>query len=603
MSLPLYPFDGDLCIGTVTEVGPTYAKGNLPLASLPEAQWHHGRRQGRGEVGDFVLIEVSGAAIFGRIVNVRLPEKERLTVEPSLGNRKDSHPVGTIQLLSTLSLESGAVQGGIAHHPRLGSRIYAAHPRIVKWIAEASGKSTVANRMTSLNIASIAAADGTVLNIPPERIFGRHCAVLGATGGGKSWTVARLIEQAGKLPHAKVLLLDATGEFHTLSNSVRHVHLGGGTPSPASSQKAVFPYWELTEGDLFALFKPSGQTQAPKLRGAMKTLKLARYEPALAPKGLVKKANQLKKPFNDAYRKHATTVHSPQATFEIKQLCSQIIEDCVWPTGKVPNPNGGGKIDDPTRWGDPNESEKSYCITLVTRIEDMVSSIELAAVLQPGTEPALSGLITDFLADSTATVLRVSLKHLSFTHNTREIVANAIGRHLLTLARDDAFKTRPLVVFLDEAHQFLDKQLGDENARFPLDSFDLIAKEGRKYGLTICIATQRPRDIPEGVLSQMGTLFVHRLINDKDREVVERASGEIDRSAAEFLPTLSPGQAVIIGVDFPIPLTVQIASPEAHPDSQGPDYQSHWCEETAMPEKSLGAGQSLPIGGDSKDAT
>ena len=165
MSLPLYPFDGDLCIGTVTEVGPAYPRGNLPQASLPEAQWHHGHRQGRGEVDDFVLIEISGAAIFGRIVNIRLAEKERLTVEPSLGDRKDSHPVGTIQLLSTLSLESGAVQGGIAHHPRLGSRIYAAHPRIVKWIAEASGKSPVADRMTSLNIASIAAADGTALNI------------------------------------------------------------------------------------------------------------------------------------------------------------------------------------------------------------------------------------------------------------------------------------------------------------------------------------------------------------------------------------------------------------------------------------------------------
>src|SRR5580658_6664699 len=93
----------------------------------------------------------------------------------------------------------------------------------------------------------------------------------------------------------------------------------------------------------------------------------------------------------------------------------------------------------------------------------------------------------------------------------------------------------------------------------------------------------------------MGTLIVHRLINDRDREVVERASGEIDRSAAEFLPTLAPGQAVIIGVDFPIPLTVQITAPDAHPDSQGPDYQRHWCESASGQEKVLGAGQSLPI--------
>lgn len=71
-----------------------------------------------------------------------------------------------------------------------------------------------------------------------------------------------------------------------------------------------------------------------------------------------------------------------------------------------------------------------------------------------------------------------------------------------------------------------------------LDAFELIAKEGRKYGLNICLSTQRPRDITEGVLSQMGTLVVHRLTNDRDREVVERACGEIDRSASSFLPNL-----------------------------------------------------------------
>lgn len=117
MSLPLYPFDGQLCIGTVTEVGPTYARANLPNAAQPESQWHHGHRKGKGEVGDFVLIEVGALAIFGRIVNIRLPEKERLTVEPSFGEKKDSHPVGMIQLLSTLFLQSGEVRGGIAQHP------------------------------------------------------------------------------------------------------------------------------------------------------------------------------------------------------------------------------------------------------------------------------------------------------------------------------------------------------------------------------------------------------------------------------------------------------------------------------------------------------
>jgi len=77
-------------------------------------------------------------------------------------------------------------------------------------------------------------------------------------------------------------------------------------------------------------------------------------------------------------------------------------------------------------------------------------------------------------------------------------------------------------------------------------------------------------------LSQIGTLVVHRLTNDRDREVVERACGEIDRSASSFLPNLKPGEAAIIGADFPIPLTIQIFPPEAKPKSDGPDYQKNW---------------------------
>jgi uncharacterized protein len=104
---------------------------------------------------------------------------------------------------------------------------------------------------------------------------------------------------------------------------------------------------------------------------------------------------------------------------------------------------------------------------------------------------------------------------------------NAVGRHLLHLARKDRFTRSPVVCFLDEAHQFIGGSVGDEQNTVLLDAFGLIAKEGRKYGLTTVIATQRPRDVPEDVLSQLGTLFVHRLTNGRDREIIERACGDL----------------------------------------------------------------------------
>jgi uncharacterized protein len=173
-------------------------------------------------------------------------------------------------------------------------------------------------------------------------------------------------------------------------------------------------------------------------------------------------------------------------------------------------------------------------------------------------------------------LLRICVSGVAYEFKAREIVANVIGRYLLNLARHGAFKQAPTVVIVDEARNFLGRQIGGEDTVARLDAFELIAKERRKYGLNICLSTQRPRDITDGVLSQMGTLVVHRLTNDRDREVVERACGEIDKSASSFLPNLKPGEAAIIGADFPIPLTLQIFPPNAQPKSEGPGYRKLW---------------------------
>ena len=183
----------------------------------------------------------------------------------------------------------------------------------------------------------------------------------------------------------------------------------------------------------------------------------------------------------------------------------------------------------------------------------------------------------DHFISETSKLFRICLSGVAYEYNARQIIANVIGRYLLTKARAGAFRQRPTVVLVDEAHNFLGRHIGTEDYAAPLDAFQLVAKEGRKYGLTLCLASQRPRDITEGVLSQMGTLIVHRLTNDRDREVVERACGEIDRAASAFLPNLRPGEAAIIGADFPIPLTILIHEPIAKPKSEGPNYQGHWA--------------------------
>src|SRR5712691_539307 len=527
--LPVDPFAPELCIGTVIEVGPTTAKAKIPDATPPEANWRDGYRFQAGKVGDFVVVELDGAAIFGRIIGVRLSDDFAPAHEA--GAAVNHQSIATIRLLSTIELRDGTVEAGFSRYPWLGSRVYATEPALIRWIAEASAEGHRENSALLMRLGTVPAAG------------------------------------------AKVVLFDATGEFHTLGDLARHIQIGEGEPEPPAAKTCVFPYTKLTEGDLFALFRPSGPVQGPKLRQAVKSLKLAKLEPNLvANSGLMIRFQRVKAPIDQAFRKHSRTLEGVFAEFDINLLVRQIQEECVYSS------SGTANSPDYARWGLYNEADKSECTSLLGRIEDVCSAAELACLFQIAGKPSLIDEIDEFLDDPEQRILRISLKYLSFAYNAREIVADAIGRHLLVLGREQRLRKHPAVVFLDEAHQFLNKELGDEQNRHPLDAFDLLAKEGRKYSLSMCIATQRPSDIPEGVLSQIGTLLVHRLTNERDRQVVERASDELDRSAAEFLPALAPGQAVLIGVAFPIPLTLQITPPTAEPDSKGPRFQEQWAQ-------------------------
>jgi DNA helicase HerA-like ATPase len=180
--------------------------------------------------------------------------------------------------------------------------------------------------------------------------------------------------------------------------------------------------------------------------------------------------------------------------------------------------------------------------------------------------------IQKWIRDPRAHLLRISLRNLTFANHLREIVVNILGQRLLGWARSGMFRVIPLVVAIDEAHQFFDVTVGDEFANTRLNAFDSIAKEGRKYGMTVCVVTQRPADLPVGVLSQVGMTIVHRLADGRDRQRVEQAAAELDHSATRLLPGLVPGEAILMGVDFPVPVSVRVQRPIMPPASDGPRY-------------------------------
>ncbi len=554
----------ELFLGVTASVTARTIGVNLCEAGRPSGSHFAGSRYGRGEVGELVLVEGQQSLLLGRIVEIRPEEQERRSITRAFAGSGALAAVGQIQLLGCVAMDDLRVTAGVDAYPRLGDRIYAAPRRFIALVPRLMEPDDGDAEPVLLRLGTIDSAAASVVAVKPERLFGRHCAILGATGGGKSWTAARIIEEC--LKHASTMILvDATGEYRGFSGkNVRHCHLASPVHPAPGSISCMLPATAFAESDFVAMFEPSGKVQGPKLRAAIESLRLAGLEPALAEGGLIVKAFKDKRLFNDAMARHSSDVSNPRQPFDVKLLARQIVNECIQDYG------------DP-KWKGPNEAEIGYCASLLTRINGILTAPELQCVFGEKRGPDLTAEM-DRLSAGSDGLLRIDLSGVAYEYHAREIIANVIGRHLLARGRSGSFQDRPIVVFVDEAHNFLGRHVGSEDYSARLDAFELVAKEGRKYGLSVCLVSQRPRDITDGVLSQMGTLVVHRLTNDRDREVVERACGEMDRAASAFLPSLRPGEAVVIGTDFPIPLTIHVLPPDVRPKSDGPKFQEHWAE-------------------------
>ncbi len=213
--MKIYPFDSNLEIGSIYRIKAAMVDVNLPVAGQMNKKFYCGHSIGNGEINEFVFIECGVNAVFGRIVELRLPEGERLDIETEFNKTKTVHPVASVQLLATVDVAKSEVTVGFTQHPRLGAKVYSAHPILVKWVLEHSqgkNQNETEQQKVSLTFADLPEVDQLDLSMLPEQLFGRHCAVIGTTGGGKSWTVSSLIGSILK-HNAKVILLDATGEL------------------------------------------------------------------------------------------------------------------------------------------------------------------------------------------------------------------------------------------------------------------------------------------------------------------------------------------------------------------------------------------------------
>lgn len=122
-------------------------------------------------------------------------------------------------------------------------------------------------------------------------------------------------------------------------------------------------------------------------------------------------------------------------------------------------------------------------------------------------------------------------------------------------------KTKYLNIIVDEAHNIMSKSSDRESETwkdYRLETFEEIIKEGRKFGVFLTIASQRPSDISGTILSQLHNYFLHRLINNNDILAVEKTISYLDKVSFEYLPILPTGSCIVAGLSAQVPVVIDI---------------------------------------------
>lgn len=557
------PFRHEYFLGYINQVFPQYVKVHFPSSVLLNGFTHYGKEFNGGLVGSFVVIEGDKFGFLGRITELSLPESERLSLNEKAFQTSDFHPTGKVEILLSFDhYEPYIVKKGLTAYPNIGAKVFVSSGELVQEYMSRFGIKHAEN-IKAVELGHLVSNPDTKVKVNLQSIFGRHCAVVGTTGGGKSYTVSKLIESLNKTGN-KAILIDATGEYIGKYNGLKNVNVGDG--------KNIFHYSQLTIDDLFFMLKPSPRIQTPKLMEAIRSLKIVRLKNGENLKegndeikvedGLLIKQGSKKRPYDVFYYRNISNIENGIADFDFTKLAKQLNQECAYDEG--------------TKWGNIYQNDVSYCVSLISRVNNLGNTPEFNQIFgfqEEKSDKDITNIINSFISkESTAnSLLRLNLENVKYDFQVRETLVNAIGKFLLNKARNRDFQENPIVVLIDEAHQFLNKSIKDEYFDTkPLDAFDSIAKECRKYGLFLCIATQMPRDIPIGTLSQMGTFIVHRLINYNDKEAISNACSTANKNTLDFLPVLGEGEAVLTGVDFPMPIIMKFDLPENEPHSGTP---------------------------------
>jgi len=368
-----------------------------------------------------------------------------------------------------------------------------------------------------------------------NKFFQRHSCIVGNTGCGKSETVTKILEESAKLSGTNIVVFDIHGEYSKLSY-VDSIKMG----------EVPFPIWMLGFADMVSnVLKVKEDSTV-----AMSALRKSYYLSCKT------ETNENKPIYFD---------------FELFMQYMKAYNEEVIGTGELYK-SGDRKGEEKTIKGDYNGKLSGVINTAETLFSDKCYSF-----LFNESKPKYLKEFVNRIMGGDKPVKNIDLSGIP--HDIAVLIIGAITKliyNIQIMKKDRA----PITLVCDEAHVYIpvDFQLSASQRRM-VEIFENIAKEGRKFGITLFVASQRPSELNKTIMAQCANYIVMKLNNENDKTMIKGIMPEGSSNTIEQTTMFSPGDCLVIGDACPIPLKIHVELAKERPQSRTIQFWDEWQKE------------------------
>jgi len=564
-------------LGTIQDVHGSTVSIALDENTVAGLAFIRGEAYRIGQIGSFVRIPVGFVDLYGIVTQVGAGA----VPEAVSANQPHGFRWLTVQLVGE-SQPSKKFERGISQYPTISDPAHLVTEdhlhRIYGYVSDGN----------AIEIGRIASADSVPALIDIDRFVLRHAAVLGATGSGKSTTVASLLTACSapkRFPSARVLLLDLHGEYaQALADRATLFRINPDTDK--GEKPLALPYWAMTSDELLPLLFGVVPDQERNVLLERLTEAKRQWVRTHPQSGLTEAMTTADTPVPFSVHQFWFELHiAVYATYTVQGTAQNEETRAYEMAGANPVEKGSALAVVPPKFRPHTQAagvEKIYqphaVLNLRRQVDFLAARLRdprfdflfLPAEWKVAADGSVAKDLDAWLGEWIGDAKPISILDLSGIPVS--VLVELVGA-LLRIVYDSLFwsrnlpeggRKRPLLITLEEAHTYLSQATGNPASTI----VRRIAKEGRKYGVGLMLVSQRPSEIDGTILSQCGTLVALRLSNTIDRGHVTSATTDHMEGLLDMLPILRTGEALIIGEAVKLPMRVLVNAP---PENRRPD--------------------------------